>query len=117
MKSKNLFFSVDRLGDYLIRSNVIKKVSEYYDYNEIICSNINFKLIKNQNFFNKISIFDNNSKFTQGERLIYLRVTHSNSIFKNKILKFDGAKSNNLVGLNRKLKKTDWKFIKQNIFN
>ena len=65
MKSKNLFFSVDRLGDYLIRSNVIKKVSEYYDYNEIICSNINFKLIKNQNFFNKISIFESNFSFFQ----------------------------------------------------
>ena len=65
MKSKNLFFSIDRLGDYLIRSNVIKKVSENYDYNEIICSNINFKLIKNQNFFNNISIFDSNFSFFQ----------------------------------------------------
>ena len=44
-------------------------------------------------------------------------VTYFNSIFKNKILRFQGVKSNNLVGSNSKLKKTGWKLKKQNIFN
>ena len=93
MKSKNLFFSVDRLGDYLIRSNVIKKVSEYYDYNEIICSNINFKLIKNQNFFNKISIFDSNFSFFQKLRYVY----HYSFKQYDSVIVFDGKNISNLL--------------------
>ena len=38
MNKKILFFSIDRLGDFLIRSNVIKKISENYNNSEIICS-------------------------------------------------------------------------------
>ena len=45
MNKKILFFSIDRLGDFLIRSNVIKKISENYNKNEIICSEKNYKLI------------------------------------------------------------------------
>ena len=65
MPNRAIFFSIDRLGDYLIRSNVIKQISNKYDYNEIVCSNINFKLISRQSFFNKIVKFDKNknSKF------------------------------------------------------
>ena len=65
MPNKAIFFSVDRLGDYLIRSNVIKQISDEYDYNEIVCSNINFKLISKQSFFNKVVEYNNNknSKF------------------------------------------------------
>ena len=103
MKSKNLFFSVDRLGDYLIRSNVIKKVSENYDYNEIICSNINFKLIKNQNFFNKISIFDSNFSFFQKLRYIY----HYSFKQYDSVIVFDGKNISNLLLL---LVKAKFKF-------
>jgi len=103
MKSKNLFFSVDRLGDYLIRSNVIKKVSEYYDYNEIICSKINFKLIKNQNFFNKISIFDNNFSFFQKLRYVY----HYSFKQYDSVIVFDGKNISNLLLL---LIKANFKF-------
>ena len=70
-KKKALYFSIDRLGDYLIRSNVIKKISENFDENEIICSNINNKLIKNQLFFDKTSVFDLKKKFLN--KLIFLK--------------------------------------------
>jgi len=93
MKSKNLFFSIDRLGDYLIKSNVIKKISENYNYNEIVCSNINSKLIKNQYFFNKISIYDNNSKFTQKLRYIYY---YSFKQY-DSVIVFDGKNISNLL--------------------
>ena len=46
MKKKILFFSIDRLGDYLIRSNVMHSISKYYKFSEIICSEKNYKLIK-----------------------------------------------------------------------
>lgn len=65
MTSKVLFFSIDRLGDYLIRSNVIKEISKHYTSTEIVTSDINFKLINSQTFFDKIVKFDKNknSKF------------------------------------------------------
>ena len=62
MKNKIIFFSIDRLGDYLIRSNVINKISEYYNYKEIICSDKNFKLINKKKHFNKINLFNNEKK-------------------------------------------------------
>ena len=114
MKSKNLFFSVDRLGDYLIRSNVIKKVSEYYDYNEIICSNINFKLIKNQNLFNKISIFDNNFSFFQKLRYVYY---YSFKQY-DSVIVFDGKNISNLLLLLIKAKfKFTFIYKKKKIIN
>ena len=65
MTSKVLFFSIDRLGDYLIRSNVIKEISKHYTSTEIVTSDINFKLINSQTFFDKTVKFDKNknSKF------------------------------------------------------
>ena len=63
MKKSIVFFSIDRLGDYLIRSNLIYQISKKYDKKEIICSNLNFKLISNQQFLNKITIFDLKKKF------------------------------------------------------
>ena len=114
MKSKNLFFSIDRLGDYLIRSNVIKKVSENYDYNEIICSNINFKLIRNQNFFNKISIFDNNFKFFQKLKYVY----HYSFKQYDSVIVFDGKNISNLLLLLLRAKfKFTFIYIKKKIIN
>lgn len=34
MKNKIIFFSIDRLGDFLIRSNVINKISKNYKFKE-----------------------------------------------------------------------------------
>ena len=62
MKKKIIFFSIDRLGDYLIRSNLIKQISKEYKSSEIICSNINYKLISNQTFFSNVTKFDLNKK-------------------------------------------------------
>ncbi len=63
MKKSIIFFSIDRLGDYIIRSNLIYQISKNYDNKEIICSNLNFKLIQSQKFFNKISVFDLKNKY------------------------------------------------------
>jgi ADP-heptose:LPS heptosyltransferase len=62
MKNKVLFFSIDRLGDYLIRSNVIHSISKYYKSSDIICSEKNYKLINRQLFFNKVYLFDTTNK-------------------------------------------------------
>jgi len=71
LTKKIIFFSIDRLGDYLIRSNVIKKISNLYDHSEIICSEKNYKLIKNQSFFDKINLFDTNKKMFN--KLLFLK--------------------------------------------
>ena len=63
MKDKIIFFSIDRLGDYLIRSNVIKKISENYKNSEIIVSDINYKLVNSQKFFSKIILFNKKNKY------------------------------------------------------
>ena len=63
MKNKIIFFSIDRLGDYLIRSNVIKEISKNFQHSEIICSEKNYKLISTQNFFSNVVIFNNKFKF------------------------------------------------------
>ena len=58
MNNKVVFFSVDRLGDYMIRSNVIKQISDKFQYTEIICSEKNYNLISTQGFFSKILLLD-----------------------------------------------------------
>ena len=63
MKNKIIFFSIDRLGDYLIRSNVIDKISKNYKFKEIVCSEKNYKLIKTQENFNIINLFNTNNNF------------------------------------------------------
>lgn len=65
MHSKIIFFSIDRLGDYLIRSNIIKCVSDKFIKKEIICSEINHKLVSKQSFFTKTYIFNRKTKFTK----------------------------------------------------
>ena len=53
MEKKIIFFSIDRLGDYLIRSNTMYQISKKFDYSEIVCSDKNYNLVKTQSFFNK----------------------------------------------------------------
>ena len=67
MDKNIIFFSVDRLGDYLIRSNVINQISKNYSHKEIVCSEMNHKLISKQLFFNKIFLFDK-------KKIIYLNL-------------------------------------------
>ena len=110
---KKGFFINDIIRKLKNNEKIIKfnNINTYRDYtsieniNNALFQMINLKLVNDYNICSgkKIHLPD--------------IVTHFNSILKNKILKFDGAKSNNLVGSNRKLKKTGWKLIKQNIFN
>ena len=72
MYKKVIFFSIDRLGDYLIRSNVIKNISDKFEYSEIVCSDKNYKLISSQTFFSKTVIFDNKSKIKNKLKFIFL---------------------------------------------
>mgnify|MGYP006176470305 FL=1 len=40
MNKKIIFFSIDRMGDYLIRSSVIKNISHNFEKVEIVGSDI-----------------------------------------------------------------------------
>lgn len=93
MKDKILFFSIDRLGDYLIRSNVIKKISENYQDSEIIVSEINSKLINSQNFFSKIIVFDRKNKIKNKFKFIitFFRKKYDTAIC------FDGKNISNII--------------------
>ena len=71
MNNKVVFFSVDRLGDYLIRSNVIKQISDKFQYSEIVCSEKNYNLISTQRFFSKVLLFDK-SKLINRIRFFFL---------------------------------------------
>ena len=93
MKNKILFFSIDRLGDYLIRSNVIKNISENYKNSEIIVSEINSKLINTQNFFSKIIVFDRKNKNKNKIKFIL-------NFFRKKydsVISFDGKSISNII--------------------
>lgn len=81
MNNKVIFFSIDRLGDYLIRSNVIFNISKFYKFNEIISSEKNFKLINTQSFFDKVILFDTNKK----------NINKIKFIFKYCLKKYDSA--------------------------
>ncbi|MDA7556541.1 hypothetical protein N8729_01120 [Candidatus Pelagibacter sp.] len=72
MENKIIFFSIDRLGDYLIRSNVIKEISKNFQHSEIICSEKNYKLISTQNFFSNVVIFNNKFKFFNKLKFFFL---------------------------------------------
>jgi len=93
MKNKIIFFSIDRLGDFLIRSNVINKISKNYKFKEIACSEKNFKLIKTQNHFDKINLF--NTNYNLINKFIYFF-----SFFLSKydsVIVFDGKGISNLL--------------------
>ena len=93
MKNNIIFFSIDRLGDYLIRSNVIKKISENYTQNEIICSDINHKLVSSQGFFSKIYLFDKKLKIKNKLNFIrnFFRKNYDAAIV------FDGKNISNII--------------------
>ena len=93
MKNKVLFFSIDRLGDYLIRSNVIHIISKYYKSSHIICSEKNYKLINRQLFFDNIFLFDTSKKNLNKIKFI------KNFIFKkyDALISFDGKNISNIL--------------------
>lgn len=93
MKNKIIFFSIDRLGDYLIRSSVINEISKKYKFKEIVCSEKNYKIIKTQGLFDKINLF--NTNYNVYNKFIYLV-----SFFLSKydsVIVFDGKSISNLL--------------------
>tara|TARA_Y100000591_G_scaffold76566_1_gene63893 strand:+ start:381 stop:1040 length:660 start_codon:yes stop_codon:yes gene_type:complete len=100
---KIIFFSIDRLGDFLIRSNVIFKICEKYDYKEIISSDNNFKLINSQKHFDLVHKFNTRDKTFEKLRFIkkfFLQKYDS-------VIVFDGKNISNLILL---LIKSKFKF-------
>ena len=93
MNKKIIFLSIDRLGDYLIRSNVINKISKNYKSIEIITSDKNFKLANSQSFFNKVYLFNTKNKFYEKLRFIkYFLFSKYTSI-----IVFDGKNISNIL--------------------
>lgn len=93
MSKKIIFFSIDRLGDYLIRSNVIKKISQHFETVEIIGSDLNSKLLNSQIFFSKVYMFNTNNKFF--EKIKFISVF----LFKqyDSAIVFDGKNISNIL--------------------
>jgi ADP-heptose:LPS heptosyltransferase len=87
MNKKIIFFSIDRLGDYLIRSNVIYRISQNFQQIEIIGSSSNTKLINTQNYFTKVYSFNLKNKFFEKIKFIkffFLRSYDSAIVFDGK---------------------------------
>ena len=93
MNNKVLFFSIDRLGDYLIRSNVIKKISEKFDNAEIVSSDKNYKLISVQKFFNKVYLLNTKKKFIEKIKIIFLFFLKKYDA----VIVFDGKRISNIL--------------------
>ena len=114
MKNKIIFFSIDRLGDYLIRSNVIKEISKHYANADIVTSDINFKLINSQHFFNKIIKFDTKNKNIN--KIKFIKNFYNKKY--NSIICFDGKSISNILLL---IIKADFKhtfvYKKKGLFN
>ena len=93
MKNKVIFFSIDRLGDYLIRSNVIYNISKLYKISDIVVSEKNFKLVKTQNIFNKVILFNTSKKFFNKLKFILI------FLFKkyDAAISFDGKNISNIL--------------------
>ena len=60
---KFIFFRNDRLGDFLILTNIIKKIKEKYKDSHItvIASPYNYKFIKEYNVINKVYLYNKNN--------------------------------------------------------
>ena len=93
MTKKVIFFSIDRLGDYLIRSNVIKKISQNFEKVEIVGSNLNSKLLNTQKFIHQIYTFNTENKFYEKIKFIKL------FLFKkyDTVIIFDGKNISNIL--------------------
>ena len=104
MKNNILFFSIDRLGDYLIKSNDIYNITKHFKSSDIICTNLNYKLINKQSFFTNVHLFDNSKKTK--EKIKFIR----NFFFKkyDAIISFDGKNISNILLF---LIRADFKFI------
>ena len=55
---KILAFRTDRLGDYIITSNILRELKTKYGHLTVVCSKTNYKLIKSQSFIDKVIVYD-----------------------------------------------------------
>ena len=71
---KFLFFRTDRLGDFLIITNIIKKIKETYKNSHItvVGSPLNKTLLKNYKIIDEIIIFNKNENFFKKIKIINL---------------------------------------------
>lgn len=114
MSKKILFFSLDRLGDFLIRSNVIKKISENYNKSEIVCSEKNYKLISKQSYFDKVVEFNTKNKILNKFKFIFIYFLKSY----DSVIVFDGKNiSTLLLFLIRAKFKFTFVYLKKGFFN
>lgn len=93
MKNKVLFFSIDRLGDYLIRSNVIFNISKLYKESDIVVSEKNFKLVNTQNIFNKVILFNTKKKYLNKIKFILLFLFNKYDT----VISFDGKNISSIL--------------------
>ena len=114
MNKKIIFFSIDRLGDYLIRSSVIKNISHNFEKVEIVGSDINSKLLTTQKFFNIVYTFNTKNKFL--EKIKFIKIFFFKSY--DATIVFDGKNiSNILLVLIRSNFKFTFLYRKKGIFN
>jgi len=114
MNKKIIFFSIDRLGDYLIRSSVIKNISNNFEKVEIVGSDINSKLLTTQKFFNIVYTFNTKNKFL--EKIKFIKIFFFKSY--DATIVFDGKNiSNILLVLIRSNFKFTFLYRKKGIFN
>ena len=69
--NKNIWFRIDNLGDFIIQSNLVKKVhdSSAKSHTTIVCSKANAKLISEYEFVSKIIVYDKKSSFKERLRI------------------------------------------------
>ena len=93
MSKKVIFFSIDRFGDYLIRSSVINNISHNFEKVEIVGSDTNSKLLNTQNFFNIVHTFNTKNKFFERVRFIKIFIFKSYDA----AIVFDGKNISNIL--------------------
>ena len=93
MNKKIIFFSIDRMGDYLIRSSVIKNISNNFEKVEIVGSDINSKLLTTQKFFNIVYTFNTKNKFL--EKIKFIKIFFFKSY--DATIVFDGKNISNIL--------------------
>lgn len=79
MKPKFIFFNTCGLGDYLIHSNIIKKLSKKYDI-IAVCSEYNGKIISKQNFIKKIIYYNKDYSFFKKIKIFFNIIFNSYSL-------------------------------------
>ena len=65
--NRNIWFRTDNLGDFIIQSNLVKKVHDLSakSHTTIVCSKANAKLISEYAFVSKIIVYDKKSSFKE----------------------------------------------------